>query len=89
MSVPGGVCYQGGVCSHGGFLLLGVSAPGTVSAAGGVCSQGGVCSWEGVCCGGCLFSKGLSWGGEVWPSVMAFWFGGLLIEGGLLVEVAF
>ena len=23
--------------------------------------------------------------GGVWPSVMAFWFGGLLIEGGLLV----
>ena len=53
----------------------------------GVCSGGvsapRICSWRGVC------SRGPGLGGcglLLWPSgLVAFWFGGLLIEGSLLV----
>ena len=54
----------------------------------GVCSWGGVPGPGGSAPGGVSFPGG--WGGGAWsggcmPSVMAFWFGGLLIEGVLLV----
>ena len=50
-------------------------------------SPGGLCSWEGGACsqGRWPSVMALSCGLLLCPSVMAFWFGGLLIEGGLLV----
>ena len=68
-----GVLLLGG-CGPGGCLLLGGSL------GGGVCVVPGVSSW-GVSPGGVPFCYGLL----LWSSVMPFWFGGLLIEGGLLV----
>ena len=59
---------------------------------GGCVCLGGVPAWGGACSRGCLLQGGAAPGGValccgllVCPSVMAFWFGGLLIEGGLLV----
>ena len=95
-----GVCdsVHGGGCLL--QIFGGLSAPNFWGVACSKFSGGGVCSkfWGGVCSkfpGGCLlqifggvvcskFSVGGSpWG--VWPSVMAFWFGGLLAESGFLV----
>ena len=61
----------GGVCYWGGVL-----GPG-----GGACSQGGAWFWGVPLPRGLAFCYGLL----LWSSVMPFWFGGLLIEGGLLV----
>ena len=83
--VSGGSAHRGrGVPALGGLLL------------GGLLPGGGC-----LLLGGCLLPGGLLWGGLLWggwpsvmafccglllcPSVMAFWFHGLLIEGGLLV----
>ena len=77
-------CICSGRVSAPGRLLRRVSAPGGVCSWGDVCSQGGVCSW-GVCSGGCVNGLG-GCGLLLWPSgLMAFWFGGLLVESGLLV----
>ena len=81
MSAPRGLSAPAGVSAP-----RGMSAPGECLLLVGVCS-GGVCSW-GVSASGVLLPGGC--GLLLWPSVMAFWFGcllvgGLLIEGGLLV----
>ena len=77
-----GVLLPGGVWS-GGCLLGGVPAP-----------RQGVSGLGGTCLGGCFLQGGYLLQGEcllrgcgllLWPSVMTFWFGGLLIESGLLV----
>ena len=54
--------------------------------------EGGAWSWGGLLWVGCLVPGGSApWGVAfcygllLWSSVMPFWFGGLLIEGGLLV----
>ena len=61
----------------GGLLLGGFCSVGCLLPGGTVCSQGVSALGGGVV----AFCYGLL----LWPSVMTFWFGGLLIEGGLLV----
>ena len=63
--------------SRGGLLLGG----GVLGPGGGACSQGGAWFWGVPLPRGLAFCYGLL----LWSSVMPFWFGGLLIEGGLLV----
>ena len=87
----GGVCYPSMHCrwypsmpcsrSPGGCLFLGCLLGGCLLS-GFVCFWGVYLLWGCLLPGGCLF-----WGCGLllWPSGMAFWFGGLLIEGGLLV----
>ena len=74
------VCIAGGIPA---CLAAGLQGGGCLGQRGGTCSWGvpgpmGVCSW-----GGCVaFCCGLL----LCPCGVAFWFGGLLIEGSLLVE---
>ena len=63
---------SGGVCAIPAFIASGIPA---CLAAGGCLLLGG------LLLGGVAFCYSLL----LWSSVMAFWFGGLLIEGGLLV----
>ena len=67
----GGSVQGGCLLPGGGGPALGGLLPGGCLLPVGACSQGGWC--------------GLLYGLLLCPSVMAFWFGGLLIEGSLLV----
>ena len=72
----GGGCYPSMLCRWYPSMPCSRS-PGGCLLLGGACSRG-VCSGGVPALGRC--------GLLLWPSGMAFWFGGLLIEGGLLVE---
>ena len=66
-----GVCYQGGCLLWGWVCLLWGSAPRGMSALGGVPGRG----WP----------SGSKWSGLVVFWFGVFWFGGLLVESGLLI----